>query len=80
MVCFDCNLEICKALTKYMVLRRNEAESSEQLINLAFRFEKLNLFIQKGLLEKCTEAYERGYKFETFYEQIIFQSFPKTNQ
>lgn len=59
--------------------RRNETESSEQLINLSFRFEKLNLYIQKSLFEKCQEFEAMHLSIQPYNMvhqllKVIFQS------
>ncbi len=49
--CFETNYSLSKLLAKYMFERRTEHESCEQLINIAFKFEKLNLMLQTGFDE-----------------------------
>ncbi|CAF0820254.1 unnamed protein product [Brachionus calyciflorus] len=72
---FDCNLELCNALSKYMYLRRNENESSEKLINIAPRFERLNLQLQYGIYEKCGEFLKMGYILDEYYKTIYMSQF-----
>ncbi|CAF1066507.1 unnamed protein product [Brachionus calyciflorus] len=72
---FECNLELCNLLCKYMYLRRNENESSEKLINIAPRFERINLQIQMGIYEKCNELIKMGFNLEKYYQTIFMSQF-----
>lgn len=54
-----------------MYLRRNENESSEQLVNLLTKFERINLTLQFKLYEKCDQFIKMGYQMDKFYETIF---------
>lgn len=72
---YECHSSICSALSKYMFLRRSENESFEKLLNIAPRFEKLNLQLQIGIYEKCSDLIKKGYHLDTFYETIFISQF-----
>lgn len=54
-----------------MYLRRNENESSEQLVNMLPKFERINLMLQLKLFEKCDQLMKMGYQMDKFYETIF---------
>lgn len=77
---FKLNTEVTKALIDYMQLRRNEYESSTQLIKLSGDFEKINLFLQHGIFNKCMELKQRGLNFDKYYEILYFNRWFHNNQ
>ena len=44
-----------------MKQRRNENESAESLIHYGFRFEKINILLQKGIYERFKEYEYNNY-------------------
>lgn len=72
-------MEICRALTAYMVGRRNETESAEMLIQNSFRFERLNTHLQLGIFEKFEELEKYGFLPTTLCHYLIYNPFKNTN-
>lgn len=72
---FETNLELSETMSHYMFLRRNETESSDQLLNIAPWFERLNIKLQMKLYDKCSELIKMGVYLDKFYKTIFYSSF-----
>ena len=59
-------------MIEYMQLRRNEYESSTQLIKLSGTFEKINLCLQNGFFEKCKQYKSEGVDLENYSELLYY--------
>jgi hypothetical protein len=75
---YGLNLDICRALTAYMKMRRNESESAELLIYYGVHFEKINICLQRGIYERFKEI-EFCFMPKTFIHNIIYSSFEVNN-
>lgn len=71
---YSLNLEITKALTAYMKLRRNEDESAELLIYYGTNFEKINIILQQGVYESFKEI-EFCLQSDTVLHKVIYSTF-----
>ena len=69
-LCHKVRQLVCETLSKYMQARRSEGESCEQLISMAFRFEKINLFLEKSVNKGCEDLRKMGVRVENFYVKV----------
>ena len=64
-------METCRVLSAYMHFRRNENDSSHQLVNIGFKLEWLNVLLQNSLAKKALEWQSHG----GHVEDVIFSGF-----
>lgn len=72
----ECAFSICNALRQYMQSRRRKDDSClESVMNCTFRFEKMNLFLQHGLVDQVNKLKQELNEYLARPEYKVLQRF-----
>jgi hypothetical protein len=66
------NTDVTRALIEYMQSRRNEYESSTNLIQLSGRFERINMTFQQEIYKRYGSLKLMGLNLDKYYTLILF--------